>query len=454
MNERRWIEEHKHLSEKEFVDKHNEIFNTGYSYNTIRRKRYDRKQKVEKVEGETEQSNKYDLTDKGYIVRYGNHSVEATHEEVRKALMMYCIGGMTLNQISLAMTWTRAEFYAIKTAFGITKDSPPFTPYDLDSMDAEQLAEKIRIEKKRYSLSKFENHKHDDIEKEIKRYNKADFWLERFSEKINNRADTIYTHNLTNVQDEYVNVIKITDEHSGLITNNIFNTYNFDVMRERFNAIYNYIIHNVPVGKLTILSCGDAVHGTIHGSVDKHSHYMIDSAFAVTDCYIKLIDSLLEQGYSVTYAKSNGSHESLEKAKKDRTEEENIGRYIIYTLKALYSKNANVDVIDLVLNNNVCIVPIHHYAIATMHGDEGSMARAVETVQKIGKKKGLVVKEIQCGHFHHYKAEEINGVLVEHTESLCGTDQYAVNKGLDSPCGFRHYKYTKDGYKISRFVEL
>lgn len=407
----------------------------------------------EEVKGETEYTPKHELTDKGYKVNYANTYVEATHEEIRKSFMMYCVGGLTMNQVSLKMGWTRAEFNAIKTAFHITKDAPPFTPYEIDQLTADEMAELIRIEKKRYSLAKFEQNKHKDIEKEIKRYNQADFWIKRFAELINEREERTYQTRTFIKNNNYEHVIKITDEHSGLKTDNVFNKYNYDIMDKRFNQIAEYIYNNIEPCDLKILSCGDMVHGTIHGSTDKHSDYMIDSAFRITDQYITLFDTLLERGYTITFAKSNGSHSSLEKAKKDRTEEDNLGRYLPYTLERTYRNQSEVNILETYLNTNMCVVPLFDYAISTMHGDESNIKGLAATANTVSRKINKRIISVECGHIHHKKCEEINGVLVNYSNSFCGSDQYGVNFG-DSPAGFTYKVYDKNGEVMESFIEF
>lgn len=402
----------------------------------------------------------FDLETEVYIIRYGKnkmHSVEATNEQIRKAFMMHktSIGNLTENQVSLEMKWTKREFQAIKHAFDFTKDAAPFTDHDIENMSSGEMAERERIEKKRYALLKLETKKHDDIKHEVTKMNKDRFWLEEYSKLINSREQRTYDVTTEQANVPVKHLIKITDEHSGLVTDNIFNTYNLDVMRNRFKAIAEYIISNIPKCELFIASCGDMVHGIIHGSTSKHSHYMMDSTFAVIDEYITLIDTLLENGYMVTLLKSNGSHSSIEKVKTDRTSEENMGRNLIYTLKQIYRNQPEVQVVEPMLTSNVSVVRLWDYGVCTMHGDENTnFAKQAETANKISKIVGYPIVQIHQGHIHHEKIEEVNGVRVCSTESLCGTDQYAAKLGLNSPCGFMHYKYRPKYERDERFVDL
>lgn len=409
----------------------------------------------ESVQGDTEYVPKHSLTDKGYKINYAKTYFEATHEDIRQALMKYCIGRLTMNQVSLSMKWTRAEFNALKTAFKITKDTPPFTPYEIDQLSSDEMAEIMRIEKKRYALEKFEANKHKDIEKEIERYNKSDFWLQRVAELVNKSEKPdfpvcIYEQD----QEEEVHLIKITDEHAGLLVDSIYNTYNLKVMDYRFEQLCNWIINNIPKGRVIITSNGDLIHGTIHGSTDKHSTYMIDSFHAVTDCYIKLFKTLVKAGYKITFAKANGSHSSIEKAKQDRTEEDNLGRTLPFILERVFEDWDEVEILLPLKATNLTVIPIFKYGIMIGHGDEMKMNAFAKNARIVSELVGYPVKEVHLGHIHHYKCEDIELIKVEYTECFCGPDQYATRLGLHAPYGFNYIKYNPNQRELIKFINL
>ena len=131
-----------------------------------------------KKEGQEEVKPKCKKTPDGYIVYYGKgQKVAISEERLDELLGLYCVAKLTINQVALEMNLTKREVYAIKTAFGITKDSQPFTPEQVDSLSVEELAEKMRIKKLRYSLQRYETNKYADIETRVKQMDKAHFWI-------------------------------------------------------------------------------------------------------------------------------------------------------------------------------------------------------------------------------------------------------------------------------------
>ncbi len=398
------------------------------------------------MEGSVEYTPEHELTDSGYKVYYKNTYVVATHEELRKAFMMYCVGGLTMNQVSLELTWTREEFNAIKTAFHITKDAAPFTPYEIDQMSPDEMAEIVRIEKKRYALSKLAHSSNKDIRKEIDRHNQVDYFAKMVMEGVNSIPCEMFQEFTVENSDNFNYVVKITDEHAGLTVDSVHNKYNLNIMEDRFCSVYNYIVDIVPKGEVTILSGGDLVHGLIHGSTEKASTYVITALQEIVGCYRDLILSLINAGYSVKFAKANGSHSSLEKNKMNRTEEENLGRMLPFHLEALFANTDAFTMLKPLDGTNHTPIEIGRDTYALLgHGDE---MKNVKAYAAFANSMTFRVTEFLLGHIHHYKAEELDGVLVEHTNSFCGTDQYAGKLGLLGESGFTIIKYNSHGKRV------
>ena len=406
---------------------------------------------AEEANGKTERQLKMEPTEQGYKIYYGNTYVVATHEEIRQSLMMYCVGKQTINKVASAMKWTRAEFHAVKTAFNITKTDMPFTPYEIDNLTAEEMSEIVRIEKKRYAHMLFENSKQRDVEREIKRHNKVDYFTNQICKRVNALKFPPFTPVCSlPVEGRNTTIIKITDEHAGLEVDSIYNTYNLDVMRQRFNAVTNHIIQNVSKENfLVIESGGDLVHGKIHGSTEKASTYVMDALEAVIECYAKMFKALLDVGIGFSFTKANGSHSSLESNKMNRTEEENLGRILPFVLRQMFFDCDDFSYIVPVLGTNHTIVKIGgDKAILTGHGDEMQMKGFAAYANELSVICGLTISEVHLGHIHHEKMEIIDGVRVEHSLSFCGSDQYATRIGLTGDCGFTEIIYDGEGNRI------
>ncbi len=153
-----------------------------------------------------------------------------------------------------------------------------------------------------------------------------------------------------------------------------------------------------------------------------------------------MIATLLTNGYKIVFTKVNGSHSSIEKAKDNRTDEESLGRTILWALQFKFSDVPNLTFIDSM--RNVSLLPIFKYNIACAHGDQTSMIR-MKDVRALYPNK--IILEVNCGHIHHRKVEDFDGITIHYNEAFCGSDQYAIGKFLHSQRGVRYATYDKIG---------
>lgn len=448
-----WKERARELSETDIspINAHREVTKEGLqvNYNTFRR--FFNQTKKE-LEGETEYKPKWTKQDNGYLIRYGKngkHCVFITSHDLEEAFSLYCIAGLTLNEVSLQANLTRREFYAIKTAFDITKTSMPFTPEQINEYSPEELAEKYRLKKLQYALKKFEQNKNKDIEKRIKEMDNAAFWYQEIAKQVNQVDPKPYQILKRTYAIEELYKANITDIHGGLTVDNYFNTYNIDIMHKRFKMTAEAIINLVPNKVIYISDLGDTVHGIIHGSTQKYSAWVPTAVTEVIRGYGNLFVTLTKEGFEIYFTKVNGSHESIEKVKDSRTEEESFGNLIYDMLQWKFGQFSNIHFIDKIKGLNAAIFKMFGYGILNIHGDNNGLTKIKEADRLF---KEYNIREINAGHLHHLKVEEFNGLTVYYNEPFCGTDQYAGNKLLSSEYGTRLVQYTPEGRGIERLI--
>ncbi|NLE03955.1 MAG: hypothetical protein GX638_04000, partial [Crenarchaeota archaeon] len=396
----------------------------------------------------------YEEVDNGYIIHYGKerrYNVFITFHDLEEALSLYCVAHLTLNEVSLKMNLTRREFFAIKTAFDITKDSMPFTPKQIDYYTSEELAEKYRIKKKQYALAKIEHNKNKDIENRIKQMDTVDYWHKEICERVNQIKIEPFTivKRPTNNNEKYI--AYLTDIHSGLKVDNYFNKYDIEIMHERFDTLAEGIIESVKSKYIHIAELGDSIHGKIHGSAQKHSVWVNEAVTEVIKGYERLFLTLIKYGFKISFSKVNGSHESIEKVKDERTEEESFGNFIYDMLEWKYGQCKSIKFIPRLKGLNAAIMPLFDYSTLLIHGDNGSLKQLTDADRLF---KEYNVTEINAGHIHHRKVEDFNGLSIFYNEPFCGTDQYAGNKLMSSGFGTRLVQYTPEGRGIERLIRL
>lgn len=398
-------------------------------------------------EGATERKPKYERTEKGYTVYYGqNQKVSATIEEIEKAFKLYCIGGLTLNQTALELCWTRAELFAIKSAFQITKDSIPLLPETIDSMDADEIAETIRIEKKRAALNKFHSAKYQDIEKDNKAFHQLNYYFNLALEKIPAIDPKPFDVQRKIEEKDEKHLLVVADVHAGAISNNRLNKYNFEIMRARFEQVAEHIINLLPPCELVVADMGDKISGGIHQSLLRNSEGCVDSVFEVTECYTKLFLTLIKHGFTIEFHSVSGNHDSIFPVKTDRSDDSSFSRIVDWALQLQFKHFKQVKFVEAI--DNMALIKFFDYAVLLLHGDK---SKKLGRYQRLFKER---IIEIIGAHYHSYSATEDDNIPVYRVNSFCGNDEYATGLGLHSEPGVRLITYGKRGRICDRLLRF
>ena len=397
-------------------------------------------------EGAVERKPKVEQTESGYIVRYGkNQQVTATKEQIEKAFQLYCLANMTMNGVALECGFSRQEFYALKTAFEVTKDSIPLLPETIDQLSVEEVAERIRIAKKKFAVAKIHENKIKDIERDNKKFQDRNYLFSLAAERIN-AIDCSPFKPAKVRQGEEQYLLAISDIHAGMQINNRFSKYNLDIMRERFEAMTAEVLRLVKPCVITIIDFGDLVSGGIHSSVVKNSVNPVDSLFAVTECYLKLFTTLMSKGFKVRFASVGGNHDSIVAEKSARVNAESYARLFDWALRLKLADCKSIEFIDN--DNAMALIPFFDYNVLALHG----VSRKLSRFERLYPQEKII--EVLAGHLHNYSAQTEDNLPVYRLNSFCSADEYALNLGLSSESGARLITYSAQGRVCDRFIRL
>ena len=389
-------------------------------------------------EGATERKPKYELIDGFYTIFYGkNKKLKISECDVDKAFKLYTLGNLTMNQVALDIGISRAEFYALKTAFSLTKTDLPFTPEKIDEMSADEIAEQIRIEKKRLALKKFAKNKHADIESEVKRLHKAEFWADEFAKKINAIDPKPYDVKATKENDDVERMLIATDFHAGLEVTNFLGEYSIGIMKKRFIDITEQIIRKIKPCRLTIALLGDDVHAPPHDSCGKQSLNAVDSIFHLVESLSSMFLTLIQRGFRLRIAHTPGNHDYITRGTA-RVNEESFARFTAWGLRCKFAHFPQVEFIESI--NNMALISFFDYSVLACHGHQ---TKKLSNFDKLLRRHNLI--EIVAGHYHCYRVESMDNVPVYYNNAFCSGDEYAANLGLGSEPGCRLVEYGKKG---------
>lgn len=247
-------------------------------------------------------------------------------------------------------------------------------------------------------------------------------------------------------------VLVFSDWHYGMKAQNVFNTYNTDICKERVANIVRLaakklLLHQC--SKLHIVVLGDLYHGAIHTSARVASEELVcDQIMQVSEILAQSIAELSQYTTEVYVYMTYGNHARTVQNKNDSIHRDNMERLVPWWLKERLS-NLGVDNVVIMpeSDSEFLFINAAGHDICASHGDlDGakSSPRLLSTLfQKTYKKD---IEYILLGDKHHHESFEELGITSQICGSLCGSDDYANGKRLFSlPSQFMLIVDAEDG---------
>lgn len=222
-------------------------------------------------------------------------------------------------------------------------------------------------------------------------------------------------------------VLNLADVHSGMKFENELNTYNKDVMKERFRTLTNKTIEKLsPKTKLVVLQLGDAVSGNIHISTRINSDMdVVESTKVFTECVLGMLAEFCKHFSDVEYYSVHGNHCRITPSKEESLEKENFVAFSDW-----YIRECMKNVSNFIFGNNrffgVSEIDIFGEKLVGLHGHQATF----DSITKIVHTVGYIPKQINMGHLHQMHTKDFGRTRVVCNPSFCGLDTYASDKLL------------------------
>lgn len=230
------------------------------------------------------------------------------------------------------------------------------------------------------------------------------------------------------------------DWHYGMVTNNIWNEYNTDICKQRVKTLVEITkdflkLNNIDV--LTIITLGDAAHGSIHtGCRVKSEEDTCDQLMHVSELMAEAINELSTVVNHIDVYSCYGNHMRTIQNKSDSIHSDNMEKVIPWWLKQRLQNNSKVEIIESEYKEftRVNILGSH---ICAVHGDlEKDFKKLGVTINTIFDKKfGESIDYTISADKHHIEEFEQLGIKSVLVPCLCGTDEFANNSRLYSDPG-------------------
>ena len=230
------------------------------------------------------------------------------------------------------------------------------------------------------------------------------------------------------------------DWHYGMITDNIWNTYNTEICRERVKTLVEITKEFLELNQidvLTILTLGDAAHGSIHtGCRVQSEEDTCDQLMHVSELMAEAINDLSSVVNHIDVYSCYGNHMRTIQNKNDSIHSDNMEKIIPWWLKQRLQNNTKVEIIESEYKEftRVNILGSH---ICAVHGDlEKDFKKIGVTINTIFSKKfGETIDYTISADKHHIEEFEQLGIKSVLVPCLCGTDDHANNGRLYSDAG-------------------
>lgn len=231
-------------------------------------------------------------------------------------------------------------------------------------------------------------------------------------------------------------ILVLSDWHYGMKTNNVFNTYDTNICKQRVanlikKTVSKLSLHNCD--KLHIVVLGDLIHGAIHvGARVASEEYVSDQLMQVSEILAQTIEVLsksVKQTYVyVTY----GNHARTVQNKADSVHRDNMERIIPWWLTERLSSYKNITIQE---DNGTEFLFIRSkgHDLCASHGDNDSVKSSPRLLSTLlNKKCNRNIEYVLLGDKHHRESFEELGVTALLCGSLCGADDHANGKRLYS----------------------
>jgi len=331
--------------------------------------------------------------------------------------------------------WTesayRKKYASMKTVeneFGIGKDT------QVQIEELKNLKEEIQKEKRKLF----------DQRREYNKLLTSDARAEHLTDYMIDAADRLNeTYPLLSVNNtKYCSnreaVLCFSDWHYGMVTDNIWNTYNTDICKQRVEKCVSYAqeyLARNEVNVLHIVLLGDAAHGACHVSCRvKSEEDTCDQIMNVSEILAQAINKLSDSVYEVHVHSCYGNHLRTVQNKNESVHSDNMEKIIPWWLEQRLKANTKVT-IEYSQYKEFTYLDVLGWNVCCVHGDNFNFKDIGPTVNNIFTKLyGRNIDYTISGDKHHLEEFGQYGIESILVRSLCGTDDYAAEKHLyDKP---------------------
>lgn len=261
--------------------------------------------------------------------------------------------------------------------------------------------------------------------------------LAESAERLRDEIGVLYSQPIVDhAREDAEAVLVFSDWHYGMTTNNVFNSYNTEICRQRVARVVEEAEKRIKrhhCRRLHVVFLGDAAHGICHISARVAAEeLMADQIMHASEILAQSIQYLSQFVDETRVYLTYGNHGRAVANKNDNIHRDNWERLIGWWLTERFSGEDHIHILPEEADEFLLIDVAGHNMVAA-HGDLDNVKSSPRLLSTLMYKMyGVDVEYILLGDKHHRESFNELGVTAVICGSLCGTDDYANSKRLYS----------------------
>lgn len=250
-------------------------------------------------------------------------------------------------------------------------------------------------------------------------------------------------------------IVSLNDIHYGIDINNAWNVYNPDVCRQMMRKYLDEVLRIAEVhGSENCYVCnnGDSISGKIHTTIQiANKENVIDQVKGVSELIAGFLAELSPHFKTVRYTSVAGNHSRLD-TKENAPIDERMDDLIEWYLAARLQDFENIEIgYGDKIDPTMYLLDVRGKTYCGVHGDFDGSPTKIAALQALARRQ---LYAVLCGHLHHLKIEEIQGVLTVMSGSFIGIDNHCIQMRLYSEPSQTVCVCDKDGIRCTYNVKL
>lgn len=251
-------------------------------------------------------------------------------------------------------------------------------------------------------------------------------------------------------------LVSLNDIHYGADIDNYWNTYNPTVCRQMMRTYLDRIISVAEKHgsqNCIVWQNGDSISGNIHYSIAvSNKENVIEQVKGVSELIAEFLASLSEHFDKVMYVSVAGNHSRISIDKDFALTGERLDDLVEWYLGARLQHFDNVVIgAGEKIDNTMYLLNVRGRTYCGVHGDLDPSDSKIQSLQSLAQRP---LYAVLCGHKHHCKIDDIQGVRTIMAGSFLGMDDYCVQKRIYGRPEQMICVCTEDGVECAYMVPL